>query len=293
MRNLMRKAILALAVVGGASALAATPALAASTPSASTQKDGNWSGYFATSPSNSPVVWAAGNITVPTVYCNQSRGTEPYYAVLWIGIGGAGKGDGDNGAEPLEQDGIIVSCDNANRNTAAVYEPFWQVPNVTGVNWQYHTWKGAAAKVTANDTIQASVTAPQVLGSGGKWSFQVTDIDKGTMKSWSASIKLPAYVYGIHADAILEAPTQGSSQSNYGFPYMGSGTVHFTAVSYENLRGEELPISGTADDLVHPYPTGPVATCPGPTSQSGKTDSFNIYYGPNWWGVTGQGKSRC
>jgi len=66
-----------------------------------------------------------------------------------------------------------------------------------------------------------------------------------------------------------------------GCPYLGGGEVTFDNAWYSNSAGDGPSITGTAVDLEHPFPGGPVAVYPdrpsGPIA-----DSFNVVYSGYW-----------
>ena len=126
MKRMLRLAGVGAALAIGASALAASPAHAATTTAHitnSTKQLLNWSGYYKAT--TAPIGEAEVTFTVPTVNCRDSRGPAPvingkplYAGSMWVGIGGqnnVGILTSEPGYAWLEQDGVSVECAWAER----------------------------------------------------------------------------------------------------------------------------------------------------------------------------------
>ena len=189
MRNILRRAAVAVAVAASSIATVSVPAAHATT--APEFQSPYWAGYW--SDSSASVTEAFAQFKVPAVDCSKSRGKKTYMASMWAGIGGTFNGGygADNRHEAwLEQDGIVISCADKNKNTQPVYRPFWEVvPSVVNTNDPGGAVYYNSAYVQKGDEITAVVLAPGTTDAAVEdaWTFEVTDYNfkTGAIVTWT------------------------------------------------------------------------------------------------------------
>jgi hypothetical protein len=290
---LRRAAVVVTAATVCAVTFSASAAHAAITAS-SVYHSTNWGGYYAAT-GGKPVYGVGAEWAVPSANCADSRGSAPFIASTWVGVGGLASSAWPNASNSLlEQDGITVTC--ATTHSQPVYQPFWEVFDI---NNEQH-WGNA--QVHAGDLISAWVAAPDGSPRPGEWYFEVADFTSG--KTWGEYYKLPAsdnkYTFKT-VEAITEwdkgtycatgkagnTCRKTGGKKGYirkGFAYVGQ--VNYTDAYWQTSGEELLPI---AKSRISMYPdVGRVAaiTATNPTTSEGSDitgDSFSTNYTRFWY----------
>src|SRR5579862_8758302 len=206
-------AAVALGFAGTATAAPArTPALVHASATSS-----NWSGYVATGTTFSDV---KGSWVQPTATC-ATRGST--YAAFWVGLGGAGNGNGG-----LEQIGTEADCRSGQPVDTAWYEllPAGAV--------------SIPVTITPGDAISAEVNV-----SGSTVTLSLTDTTSGATFSTQAT---PSRLDAGSAVWVAEAPSQcaGAFATRCTpLPLTNFGTAQFSASS-ATANGHTGTISDTA-----------------------------------------------
>jgi Peptidase A4 family len=225
----MRRAIVAGALIAAAAAAVSGLGLTlpvtanASTPPISSRSD-HWAGYWAAAPTGSTIVSAQSEMIVPRVNCSLSRGTAPYEAAFWVGLGG------DQDGSSLVQTGVFAFC--ATLTSKPEFALFFEVwpQQVIQLGWPGYN---DPIHVHPGDTVSMNVYSPAIT-SDGKYVMSVTTFDPATglstghyEKHRSPSTITPAV--GTTAEAIAERPFNGKTQGYFGLAGFGK-TTFFNAI---------------------------------------------------------------
>jgi hypothetical protein len=221
----------------------------------------NWSGYVV--PSSTPVTYASGEWTVPTVNCTATPNGD---ASAWVGIGGSG---GTSGA--LLQTGVDTDCVDGTQQNVAWFN---EVPSSPSYNENFTDFA-----ISPGDLVEASV----YLSSGGQWTTVVDDLTTG-VSGWAVlgtawgvgpdsastfteqgSLAALSYSGGYTAEWIVEDPAQSGTQA----PFVDYGTVTFS-----DLETSLSSWSLTPDEALELVQNGTVLSTPSAPS----SDGFSVSY---------------
>jgi len=253
--SLSRRA-LALAV-GAASASLLGPRFAAAISVNSTQ---NWSGYYASAPTDEAFTDVSGSFRVPSLTAPSSGTT---YSSFWVGFDGA-----TGTADPtVEQCGVSAQI-------------------TTGGSATYFAWyefapsgeEAIGLTVEPGDKISADVA----YEGDNSYQFTLDDITTGVSKSTTQSTSSDQR---STAEWIAEAPSLGStvqSLSNY-------SSVHFTSTDAALDNGSDQTIGALYSDLTEDVMVQNNVLVSLPTTIASNDGGFSVTYEPAslTWNDTG------
>jgi autotransporter-associated beta strand protein len=204
--------------VGAASASLITQSFsAAAIPVTSTK---NWSGYYATAPTNETFNDVAGTFFAPTLTAPSSGST---YSTFWVGFDGA-----SGMADPtVEQCGITATI---SAGGTAMYSAWYEF--------------APAAESIVNLTVYAGDKISADVSYEGNNAYQFTLDDLTTGQNYS-STQTTSTDQRSSAEWITEAPSLGSNVttlSNY-------GSAHFATTDAALDYGSDQTIGALASDL--------------------------------------------
>jgi hypothetical protein len=235
----------------------------------------HWAGYWATAPAGKSIYGVDADLIVPKVNCSLSRGTAPYDAVFWSGLGGQ---DGTS----LVQTGVYAECDTL--SSKPDYVLFWEIwPQLSiqlgwpGYNNPIHVHPG--------DDVESIVLAPGLSPVAGKYEMatQVISASTGQESFYSKYRSPPTLAVGSTAEVITERSYSGTTGSFAGLA--GFGTAHFYNALYmlspQGLYADAEPMTQHQITMYHQHLTSQVDIVrPSATSDGGET--FSTQRTGNW-----------
>jgi autotransporter-associated beta strand protein len=229
----------------------------------------NWSGYYASAPSESSFTDIQSTWVIPTVQASSSGTT---YSADWVGFDGATDGT-------VEQCG--TSGDITSGGTATYYAWYEFYPaNEIEVSLAVH----------AGDVMTAEITYEPLESSAGNYAYYFDLDDTTTNKAFSETIDTSSSDNRSSAEWIAEAPTVGGSQANLA----NFGTVTFSGDVAALNSGSDQPANALspAPNSVIMEQNGAYAAIP--MAFDASNESFSIVTGRNiiWNNLQGSSPSN-